>query len=68
MNQELKIYPNPSDGNFFINNSKKSSILLKFTIVLAKSWKDKQQQRNLSVSKLNKGLFHENNGRFKIHN
>jgi hypothetical protein len=21
---ELKIYPNPSDGNFFINNSKKA--------------------------------------------
>jgi endonuclease I len=55
---ELKIYPNPSDGNFFINNSKKEYSIEIYNSIGQKVYQRKNtNSETLSVSQLGKGVY-----------
>jgi chitodextrinase len=55
---ELKIYPNPSDGNFFINNSKNQYSIEIYNSIGQKVYQIKNtNSETLSVSQLGKGVY-----------
>jgi endonuclease I/chitodextrinase len=55
---ELKIYPNPSDGNFFINNSKKQYSIEIYNSIGQKVYeRQNTNSATLSVSQLDKGVY-----------
>jgi endonuclease I len=55
---ELKIYPNPSDGNFFINNSNKTYSIEIYNSVGKMVYERKNtNSATLSVSNLDKGVY-----------
>ncbi len=55
---ELKIYPNPSDGNFFINNSNKEYSIEIYNSIGQKVYQIKNtNSETLSVSQLDKGIY-----------
>ena len=55
---DVKIYPNPSDGNFFINNSNKEYSVEIYNIIGQKVYERKNtNSTTLSLSQLNKGVY-----------